>query len=87
MTEEEALSKKEQAKRKSARTRHRKKFNALLEKADTENPKTYQINESYEPKDVLEHEQFGVGVVVKVLDKDKINVAFEEDIKTLVQNR
>jgi len=72
--------------RRAARTRQMKKWNHLLDEADTENPREYMVSESYDQQQVIQHKHFGLGVVVKIVDGNKMNVAFEEGIKTLVMN-
>ena len=72
--------------RRAARTRQVKKWNNLLEEADTDNPREYTVSNSYNLQDVIQHSHFGLGVVVKLVDANKIDVAFEEGMKTLVMN-
>ncbi|MBN1540834.1 hypothetical protein JW992_01725 [candidate division KSB1 bacterium] len=72
--------------RRAAKTRQMKKWNNLLGEADTENPRDYEVSKSYEQQQVIQHSHFGLGVVVKVVDDNKMDVAFEEGVKTLVMN-
>ena len=74
------------AKKKGTRRRGQKKWTDLLTKVEVDNPRDYTIADTYETKDVIQHNTFGLGIVVKVLDANKMNVAFQEGIKTLVMN-
>ena len=49
-------------------------------------PVDYKIAESYSKGTLLQHLNWGEGVVFKVFD-DKIEVIFRDSIRTLVQNR
>ena len=57
------------------------------ETAASENrPRTYQLQESYQAGEAIEHSKFGLGFVQKVIPPNKMLVMFETDIKTLVMN-
>ena len=49
-------------------------------------------NRSYSPKgnfeigDVIDHPKFGQGVIDKLIDRNKIQVIFKADVKTLMHN-
>ena len=58
-----------------------------MAKVDVDNPQEYVMTEKYEENDVINHEKFGVGVVSEIVDPTKMNVVFEEGVKTMVQNR
>lgn len=47
----------------------------------------YSIKKKFEIGDLIEHPKFGVGIVQEVVDKEKINVMFQYEIKTLVHGR
>jgi protein-arginine kinase activator protein McsA len=79
--------KKEAKKPMSPATKSQRKWSRLIAKSENELPKTYQMNETYDQNDVIEHNKFGTGVVVTVIDPSKISVVFEEGEKTLIQNR
>ena len=49
-------------------------------------PVDYNISNSYAKGTLLQHSNWGEGVVFKVFD-DKIEVVFRDSIRTLVQNR
>jgi hypothetical protein len=47
---------------------------------------SYSINQKYEVGQIIDHVSFGRGVVKANLDNKKIEVVFEEEIKTLVHD-
>lgn len=47
----------------------------------------YQISSLFKERDVIDHKLFGIGVVARVLDDDKIEVAFSKGMKVLVHDR
>lgn len=49
--------------------------------------KPYSISASFKGGDLIEHPSFGQGVVDKCIGKNKIEVIFETEIKTLVHNK
>jgi len=66
--------------------RESKKWNKMLAQADPEKAVAYAMNQGYTENDVIQHDKFGLGVVVKVLESRKIAVVFEEGLKNMVQN-
>lgn len=46
-------------------------------------PKPYDIEQAYAMDDHLRHKLFGTGVVVGFIHPDKVNVYFEDGLKTL----
>ena len=79
---------KAKAPKKATKTKEERQWSRLLTKADAEEVDSveYAMNASYSELDVINHQKFGVGVVVKVLETNKISVGFQEGTKTLVQN-
>jgi len=71
----------------STKTPEQRKWSRLCNKFNIENPKEYVMNEKFLEHDAIQHKKFGLGVVVEILDPNKMSVAFEEGIKTLVHNR
>ncbi len=71
----------------STKTPEQRKWSRLCNKVDTENPTEYQMEKKFSEHDAIQHKKFGLGVVIEILNPTKMNVAFEEGIKTLVQNR
>ncbi len=49
--------------------------------------KSFSIRDTFEVGDIINHTKFGKGVVLSILDGDKIEVIFEEDSKLLVHSR
>lgn len=47
----------------------------------------YKIKESYKADQVINHPNFGFGLVVLILDRTKIDVLFKDGTKRLIQNR
>ena len=50
-------------------------------------PLTYNPTASYSVKQIVAHPTFGLGFVRKVIDKSKIEVVFEYEVKVLAMNR
>ena len=64
-----------------------KEWQALKEMAGEMEPLTYNPTASYSEKQIVSHPTFGLGFVRKVIDKSKIEVVFEYEVKVLVMNR
>lgn len=47
----------------------------------------YSIRTCFTKGDIIDHTKFGPGVVDRLIDKDKIEVIFRHDIKTLIHNK
>jgi hypothetical protein len=54
---------------------------------DLSNAKTYSINGNFEKDDVIDHSQFGIGIVLSVIHINKIEILFKDASKLLIQNR
>ena len=63
-----------------------RKWNKLLMAADPGKAVAYSMSHGYAENDVIQHDKFGLGVVVKIVDPSKISVVFEGGIKNMVQN-
>lgn len=93
ITDEAPASKKKTAKKtvKKAKvpaipkTREERKWNRLLAQVDAGHPIEYTMAGEYTEHDVISHSTFGLGVVHKVLDTNKMSVVFQIGVKTLVQ--
>ncbi len=68
------------------KTREERKWSRLLAQVDVEHPVEYTMKGKYAERDVISHNTFGLGVVLKVLDTTKMSVVFQVGVKTLVQN-
>ena len=64
-----------------------KEWRALQEMAGEMEPLTYNPTASYSVKQIVAHPTFGLGFVRKVIDKSKIEVVFEYEVKVLAMNR
>jgi len=71
----------------STKTPEQRKWSRLCNKVDIENPTEYQMEKKFAEHDAIQHKKFGLGVVIEIVNPTKMSVAFEEGIKTLVQNR
>lgn len=73
-------------KKRSKKTKEERVWNRAMAKADPDNPVDYEMSGSFSESDVIQHNTFGLGVVTKVISEQKINVAFQDGSRTLVQN-
>ena len=58
----------------------------LLIEANKDAVPTYQLSDSYREGDLVNHVQFGFGVVSKMISPRKIEVVFEDSKKLLAMN-
>lgn len=49
-------------------------------------PRPYVMAETYAPGEAIEHSKFGLGFVTKLAAQNKIEVMFDNTIKTLIMN-
>ena len=42
---------------------------------------------NFEKDEIIDHPVFGMGIVLSVMQADKINILFEEGQKVLIQNQ
>ncbi|MFQ5436805.1 MAG: hypothetical protein ACE5FD_18265 [Anaerolineae bacterium] len=68
------------------RKRGRTSWATLVKKIDEEQIVDYDINGDFTEIEAIRHKKFGVGVITKILDDNKIEVVFEENKKILAQN-
>jgi hypothetical protein len=59
----------------------------LMAMADMEGVRPYRMNEAYAKGDVVRHKFFGLGIVVREVDPQKIQVSFKDGVKLLACNR
>ena len=64
-----------------------KEWQALKEVAGEMEPLPYDSSASYREKQIVSHPTFGLGFVRKLIDKSKIEVVFEHEVKILAMNR
>lgn len=65
---------------------HMQEWQKLKENAGELQPLPYKISTSFRANQTIEHPKFGLGFVLKVIDDNKIQVFFQNDIKVLVMN-
>ncbi len=65
---------------------HMREWQNLKEKAGELQSLPYEISSSYRANQAIEHPKFGLGFVLKVIDDNKIQVFFQNDIKVLVMH-
>lgn len=58
----------------------------LLMEASREGVPNYSYRDTYEEGDLISHDQFGLGVVKKVISPRKIEVIFEDSKKLMAMN-
>ena len=63
------------------------KYEKLLNGQDMSLAKGYSPTDSYVLGDVVRHARFGVGVTTTIKAGNKIEVVFEDGVKTLVHER
>lgn len=71
---------------KPTKTSEERKWNRLLKKLVEYEPIEYEMSDSYKDDSVIDHPNFGLGVVIDVLSQKKIHVFFQTGPKTLVHN-
>jgi hypothetical protein len=84
--EKAAKAKKQPAKKKSVGRRKKNDWATLIANIEQNNVIDYTIKNEYNELDAINHKNFGLGVITKVLDDKKIEVVFEENTKILAQN-
>lgn len=47
----------------------------------------YSPREKFNKGDLIDHPKFGTGVIEKLIESDKIEVVFQNEIKTLIHNK
>ena len=78
--------KKTTTRRKKSETAHLDAWNELKEKFSDLPPEVYSIRGSFRADTVIDHPSFGLGVVTDSYP-NKIEVCFEEGVKTLMHRR
>ncbi len=62
-------------------------FRRLLEGRELSLAEQYNIHAALELGQVIRHPTFGIGVVTTLCEDSKVNVTFEEGVKTIAHNR
>jgi hypothetical protein len=65
----------------------RRQFEELMRGKDLSRARRYKPSESFAPGDIVDHPSFKFGVVARLLSDGKIEVAFDEGLKTLIHGR
>ncbi len=63
------------------------KWNALLADYDLSTAQGYSMKKSYKESSVIQHPSFGLGIVIKKINRKKIEVQFEAGVKLLIINK
>ena len=58
-------------------------YAALLRGKDVGKARAYRISDHFEADDIINHPTFGLGLVVRLRDSNKIDVGFSDGVKTL----
>ncbi|MBI4697365.1 MAG: hypothetical protein HY758_00190 [Nitrospirae bacterium] len=53
---------------------------------DLSNAKKYSINGNFEKNEVIDHYKFGMGIVLSIIQINKIEILFNDGPKLLIQN-
>ncbi len=64
-----------------------KKWNDLLANYELKDAQGYKMKQNYEESAIINHPSFGIGVVTRKIDQQKIEIHFETGIKLLAINR
>jgi hypothetical protein len=54
---------------------------------DLSTARKYSINGNFEKDEVIDHPQFGIGMVLSIIQINKIEILFKDGPKLLIQNR
>ncbi len=60
---------------------------SLVSEVEVEDWIPYQISSTYSKGDFVEHRKYGKGKVLRVLGKHKVQIIFESETKTMLQNK
>ncbi|OGQ77538.1 MAG: hypothetical protein A2289_08140 [Deltaproteobacteria bacterium RIFOXYA12_FULL_58_15] len=62
-------------------------YDRLIGGRDISRATPYKITTCFTEKHVIDHPKFGLGVVIRILGDDKVEVGFPSGVKVLVHNR
>ena len=62
-------------------------YDKLMKGRNLSQAVTYKMSTRFNEKDVIDHKVFGIGLVTRVLNDDKIEVVFPTGLKILVHDR
>ena len=81
--------KKDKTPRKTKRTKKKdpeKNYELLIEKFKGKKPVRYSMSGSFKANDIIDHDTFGIGIVIRTYLK-KIDVVFPDRLRILACNR
>ena len=58
-------------------------YQALLRGKDVSQSRAYRTSERFQTDELVDHPTFGIGLVVRLRDSNKIDVGFSDGVKTL----
>ncbi len=62
-------------------------YETLMQGKDVSRASRYRVSEAFDEGMVLDHKKFGLGLVLKNIGDDKIEVIFRDGLKTLIHGR
>jgi hypothetical protein len=62
-------------------------YDKLLKDRDVSQAVTYKLSSQFNEKDVIDHKVFGIGLVTRILDDEKVEVVFPTGVKFLAHDR
>ncbi len=80
-------TKKKRKKRKSSAEVAKDLWIKGIANSSTDESRSYSVKNNYEVGEIIDHKSFGRGVVKCLVGNEKIEVVFEDVVKTLVQNK
>ena len=78
-------SKNSPRKTKSQKTNYNEYISRLADR-DFSDAKQYSIKGNFEEDEIIDHSKFGIGIVLSVIQINKIKILFEDGPKLLIQN-
>lgn len=66
---------------------HYSEYKIRMEGCDISKTKKYSIRGDFMENDIIDHSTFGIGIIKKVVQNDRIEVLFMENNKLLIQNQ
>ncbi len=70
----------------SRRAAHQSEYEGLLQTHDAKPTQAYSMKGKFELNHKLNHPKFGLGVI-RAIQQDKIEVVFQDEIRSLIHNR
>lgn len=72
--------------KKSVRRSRKKDWPTLMTKIDESEIVDYNMNEDFSEIEAINHKKFGIGIIIKILADNKMEVVFEKATKVMAQN-